>query len=143
MKTVKDLLREKSPDIWSIGPEASVYDAIKLMAEKNIGALLVKENDLLIGLISERDYARKIILAGRRSRETPVREVMTSKVAFVDPSETVEACMALMTEKRFRHLPVIQDGELLGVVSIGDLVKALIAEQQFLIQQLEHYITGQ
>jgi CBS domain-containing protein len=142
MKTVKELLREKGSEVWSIGPDALVYDAIKLMAEKNVGALVVKEGEHLIGVISERDYARKIILAGRRSRETPVRDAMTSRVLFAAPSETVEECMAVMTEKRFRHLPVVENDQLLGLISMGDLVKAVIAEQQFVIEQLEHYITG-
>lgn len=141
MKKVKELLRDKGA-IWSIGPDASVYDAISMMAEKNIGALLVMEDSRLIGMVSERDYARKVILAGRLSKETKVGDVMTSRVVFADPAETVEECMALMTDKRIRHLPVMEDGELLGVVSIGDLVKAVIAEQQFMIAQLEHYITG-
>jgi CBS domain-containing protein len=142
MKTVKDLLKEKGSEVWSIGPDALVYDAIKLMAEKNVGALVVKDGEHLIGVISERDYARKIILAGRRSRETPVRDAMTSRVLFAAPSETVEECMAVMTAKHFRHLPVVENDQLLGLISMGDMVKSVIAEQQFTIQQLEHYITG-
>ena len=143
MNKVKELLREKGSDVWSIGPDASVYDAILLMADKNVGALLVLEGERLVGLLSERDYARKVILAGRGSRETRVRDVMTSRVLFADPEETLEECMALMTDKRIRHLPVLDDNEkVLGVVSIGDLVKAVIAEQQVRIEQLEHYITG-
>lgn len=120
-----------------------MYDAIKLMAEKNTGALLVTEGERLVGLISERDYARKLILEGRSSRDTPVRDVMTIRVAYADSSDTVEHCMALMTEKRFGHLPVMKEDQLLGMVSIGDLVKALIEEQKFQIQQVERYITGQ
>lgn len=142
MKTIKDLLREKGPDVWCVSPEASVYGALELMADKNLGALLVKENDRVIGLISERDYARKLILQGRSSRDTAVRDVMTTRVAFADPSQTIEECMAVMTDKHFRHLPVMEDGELLGVLSIGDLVKAVIAEQRFMIEQLEQYISG-
>lgn len=141
MKKVKELLRDKGTT-WSISPDASVYDAISMMAEKNIGALLVTEEERLIGMVSERDYARKVILAGRLSKETRVSDVMSTRVVFADPDETVEECMALMTDKRIRHLPVMEDGELLGIVSIGDLVKAVIAEQQFMIEQLEHYITG-
>lgn len=142
MKTVRDLLREKSADIWSVAPDASVYEAIQLMAEKNIGAVLVMDGERLVGLISERDYARKIILEGRSSRDTAVRDAMTARVAYAAPSETLEQCMALMTDKRFRHLPVMEDDKLLGVLSIGDLVKAVIAEQRYLIKQLEHYISG-
>lgn len=143
MKKVRELLKQKGSGVWSIGPDASVYDALALMAEKNIGALLVMEDERLVGMISERDYARKVVLAGRASRETLVGDVMTTRVIFAEPTETVEECMALMTEKRIRHLPVIQkDGTLLGVVSIGDLVKEVIAEQQFMIEQLEHYISG-
>lgn len=142
MKKVKELLREKGPGVWSIGPDASVYDAITLMAEKNVGALLVLEDNRLVGVVSERDYARKVILAGRSSTDARVSDVMTSRVVFADPAETVEECMALMTDKHIRHLPVMEDGELLGMVSIGDLVKAVIAEQKFIIEQLEHYISG-
>lgn len=142
MKKIKELLREKGGSVWSIGPDASVYDAIAMMAERNIGALLVMEEDRLVGVMSERDYARKVILAGRASRDTKVGDVMTSRVIFADPTETVEECMALMTDKHIRHLPVMEDGELLGLVSIGDLVKEVIAEQKFMIKQLEHYISG-
>lgn len=142
MKKIKELLREKGGSVWSIGPDASVYDAIAMMAERNIGALLVMEADRLVGVMSERDYARKVILAGRASRDTKVGDVMTSRVIFADPTETVEECMALMTDKHIRHLPVMEDGELLGLVSIGDLVKEVIAEQKFMIKQLEHYISG-
>lgn len=142
MKKIKELLREKGGSVWSIGPDASVYDAIAMMAERNIGALLVMEGDRLVGVMSERDYARKVILAGRASKDTKVGDVMTSRVIFADPTETVEECMALMTDKHIRHLPVMEDGELLGLVSIGDLVKEVIAEQKFMIKQLEHYISG-
>ncbi|ROO28854.1 inosine-5-monophosphate dehydrogenase [Salinisphaera orenii MK-B5] len=142
MKRVRDLLREKDTDMWSVAPDDTVYDAIKLMADKNIGAVLVLDGGRLVGLLSERDYARKITLENRRSRETAVRDVMTTHVAYAEPSETLEECMALMTDKRFRHLPVMEDDTLIGVLSIGDLVKAVIAEQRFLIKQLEHYISG-
>lgn len=140
--TVSELLREKGHDVWSIGPDESVYDALVLMAEKEIGALVVLEGGAPAGLISERDYARKLALAGRSSRDTPVRDVMTARVFGVRPEQTVEECMALMTDKRIRHLPVMNGSELVGVISIGDLVKAIISEQQFIIEQLERYISG-
>lgn len=140
--TVGDLLNSKGREVWSVAPDASVYDALELMAEKEVGALVVIEEGRLIGLISERDYARKLVLQGRSSRETPVRDVMTAKVICVRPDQTVEECMALMTDKRVRHLPVVEEGDLTGVVSIGDLVKAIIADQQFIIEQLENYISG-
>jgi CBS domain-containing protein len=120
-----------------------VFDAIKLMADKNIGALLVMEGEGVAGIITERDYARKIVLMSRSSKETPVREIMTSAVMYVRPDQTSEECMVLMTENRLRHLPVIDDGRLLGIISIGDLVKDIIAEQRFTIEQLEHYISGE
>ncbi len=142
MKRVKDILEVKGRAVWSIEPGASVYDAMKLMADKEVGALMVVEGTKLVGLISERDYARKVILQGRSSRSTEVREIMTSRVAYAQPDQTVEECMALMTEKRFRHLPVIDQGQLVGVISIGDLVKSIIDEQKFIIEQLERYITS-
>jgi len=142
MKKIRHLLEEKGNEVWSVSPEAAVYEAIRIMAEKNVGALVVMEADEVVGLISERDYARKLVLEGRSSRETPVRDVMTARVVSARPDQSVEECMALMTDKRIRHLPVVRDGQLLGVVSIGDLVKAIIAEQQFVIEQLEHYISG-
>ncbi len=140
MKLVRHILDSKGDEIWHITPEDSVLDAIKLMAEKKIGALLVMEDDNLSGIVSERDYARKVILQGKSSRETPVRDIMTAEVTITNPWETVEQCMSLMTEKRMRHLPVIEDEKVVGVVSIGDLVKAIIADQQFQIEQLESYI---
>ena len=140
MKTIKQLLQGKSRGLCTIGPDARVYDALKLMAEKEIGALLVIENDKLVGIISERDYARKVILHGKSSHDTPVREIMTERVICVQPDRTVDECMALMTDKRFRHLPVIENDKLIGVLSIGDLVKETISEQQFMIKQLESYI---
>jgi CBS domain-containing protein len=121
---------------------ALVYDAMKLMADKEIGALLVMEGTTLAGILSERDYARKIILQGRSSLTTEVREIMTSRVVCAGPERSIEECMALMTDKRIRHLPVVEAGQVCGMISIGDLVKAIIAEQQFIIQQLERYITG-
>jgi len=120
-----------------------VFDAIKLMADKNIGALLVMEADEVAGIITERDYARKVVLMSRSSKQTTVREIMTSAVMYVSPEQTSEECMVLMTENRLRHLPVIDGGRLLGIISIGDLVKDIIAEQRFTIEQLEHYISGE
>jgi len=142
MKLVKQILREKGSEALSISPDAFVYDALKLMAEKNVGTLLVLEKGKLVGIISERDYARKVILKGKSSLETPVREIMTDRVLFVRPEQTVEECMALMTDKHIRHLPVLVGDQVVGIVSIGDLVKASIDEKDFLIQQLENYITG-
>lgn len=142
MKKVKDILETKGRDIWSIEPGALVYDAMKLMADKGIGALLVMEGQRLVGIISERDYARKVILQGRSSRSTNVEEIMTSRVVYTEPDRNIEECMALMTEKRIRHLPVVEGGQVCGVISIGDLVKAIIAEQKFIIEQLERYISS-
>ena len=144
MKSVADILNSKADaDVYSINPSATVFDALKLMADKNIGSLLVMEGALIVGIITERDYARKIALKGRTSLQTPVREVMTAAVMFVGPEQSTEHCMALMTENRLRHLPVVDDGKLLGIISIGDLVKDIISEQKFIIDQLERYITGQ
>jgi CBS domain-containing protein len=126
-----------------MGPTASAYDAVKLMAEKNIGALVVVEHGKVVGIVSERDYARRIVLMARSSKETPLGDIMSSPVMYVLPDQTSEECMALMTENRLRHLPVMDGGQLVGLISIGDLVKATIAEQQFIIEQLEHYISGQ
>ena len=143
MKTVRELLRNKGYHVWSIGPDATVYEALTLMAEKDVGALLVLDNaGQLVGILSQRDYARKIVLKGKTSRETPVREIMTEKVVWVRPDQTIEECMALMTNKHIRHLPVMEEGRLLGVISIGDVVKDIISEQEFVIAQLENYITG-
>jgi CBS domain-containing protein len=143
MRTVEQILRSKGNLFWSVLPDTMVYDALKLMAEKDVGALLVLESDLrLVGIISERDYARKVILKGKSSLDTPVREIMTHPVVGVRPEQTVEECMALMTARRVRHLPVFIEGRVAGVVSIGDLVKASLDEKDFLIKQLETYITG-
>ena len=142
MTTVAQILAAKrSTTTYTITLEASVFEAVKLMAEKNIGSLIVMEGQTVIGMITERDYARKIVLLSRSSKETRVREVMTSPVVSVRPDQTNEECMALMTERRLRHLPVVDNGRLVGMVSIGDLVKDIIAEQRFTIEQLEHYIT--
>lgn len=140
--TVRQVLEKKGYDIWWIDPDATVYEALELMAEKNIGAVLVMKNGELVGILSERDYARKVILKGRFSRETLVREIMSERVVCVRPEQTLDECMALMTDKRIRHLPVIENNRVVGVISIGDVVKAIIAEQAFVIQQLENYITG-
>ena len=140
MKTVRQLLQAKVHGLCTIGPDARVLDSLRLMAEKNIGALLVVENDKLAGIVSERDYARKVILHGKSSHDTPVREIMTARVVCVQPENTVEECMALMTDKHIRHLPVIENERLVGILSIGDLVKETISEQQFMIKQLESYI---
>lgn len=142
MKTVKDILHAKGHDVWSIAPDATVFDALTLMAHQNIGALTVMEGDQLVGIISERDYARKVILQGKTSRTALIREIMSSPVICVRPHQTVEECMALLTGRRIRHLPVIEDARIVGIVSIGDLVKSIIAEQQFIIEQLENYIGG-
>lgn len=142
MLTVSRLVQTKGNAVWSISPEATVYDALALMGEKDIGALMVMDGDRLVGVISERDYARKVVLKGKYSRETSVREIMTDKVHSVRPDQTIEECMALMTDKRIRHLPVMENNKVIGVISIGDVVKALISDQEFRIQQLEQYITG-
>jgi CBS domain-containing protein len=142
MRTVSEILRGKGYQVWSVAPDSTVYDALKLMADKNVGAVLVMDGGVLVGVLSERDYARKVILHGRSSRDTAVREIMTERVVCVSPEETAEECMALMTDKRVRHLPVVRDNQIIGVVSIGDVVKSIISEQHFIIEQLEHYITG-
>lgn len=143
MTTVAQVIQSK-PDktIYTITPAASVRDAIKLMAQQRIGALLVTENDRIVGMVTERDYARKVVLMGRSSSETPVRDIMTSPVMYVTEEQSNEECMALMTENRLRHLPVMRDDQLVGLVSIGDLVKDIISQQQFVIEQLENYIRG-
>lgn len=142
MKTVRQLLHRKGHEVWAVSPEDSVYDAIRMMAEKGIGALAVTEEGRLVGIFSERDYARKVILQGRSSKSTTVKQVMTSKVVVTDADKTIEECMAIMTAKRVRHLPVMAAGALDGMISIGDLVKEIIAEQKFVIEQLENYIYG-
>lgn len=140
MKTVAQMLKLKPAGVISIRPDMPVLDALKLLADKDVGAVLVMDGPRLMGIISERDYARKVALKGKSSSDTPVSEIMTREVAFVTPTQTNEECMALMTKKRARHLPVIDNGRVVGVLSIGDLVKDAISEQQFIIDQLEHYI---
>jgi CBS domain-containing protein len=143
MKSVAEVLKSKPEQaVYSIAPSASVFDAVRLMADKGIGALLVMEGASILGMITERDYARKVILVGRSSKDTPVRDVMSSPVMYVRKEQTNEDCMALMTENRLRHLPVLDGDKLIGLVSIGDLVKDIISEQRFIIEQLEHYIMG-
>ncbi len=142
MKTLGQLLDGKGHDVWSIGPKASVSAAIELMAEKEIGALLVMDGAKTVGVISERDCLRKVFLKERSAGESEVREIMTKRVIYAPTEHSVEECMALMTDKRIRHLPVLENGQLVGVISIGDLVKAVIDEQQFIIDQLVNYITG-
>ena len=144
MKTVAHILKSKADQtVYTIAPTAPVFDAVKLMAEKSIGALPVMNGETIVGVITERDYARKIVLMARLSKDTPVRDIMTSAVMYVCPDQTSEECMVLMTENRLRHLPVMDSGKLVGLISIGDLVKDIISEQRFIIEQLEHYITGE
>lgn len=140
--TIEKILCQKNREIWSVSPDATVYDAIALMAEKNVGALLVMENERLVGIVSERDYSRKVMLRGKTSRNTIVREIMTTELTIAHPRETVEECLRFMTEKRIRHLPVIADGSLRGVISIGDLVKEVISAQSATLDQLRDYISG-
>jgi len=140
MNTVKQLLEGKTTRLLSISPDASVFEALQLMAAKDVGALVVLEGERLAGIFSERDYARKVVLVGKFSKETAVREIMTAKVLCVRPDQTVDQCMALMTEHRIRHLPVLDGSRVIGVISIGDVVKELLSEQQVIISQLESYI---
>ncbi len=142
MITVKDILDEKGHTAWTIGPDAKVLEALELMAKKGLGALVVLENDEVVGIISERDYARKIMLMGRQSQDTPVKDIMTREVYGVHDDTTAEECMALMTDKHIRHLPVCKEGKLAGIISIGDVVKAVITDQKVKIENLENYIMG-
>ena len=142
MRTVRQLLEAMAPEVFAIGPDAPVIDAIRLMAEKRIGALLVMQAGKLAGIVSERDYARKIVLQGRSSRDTPVRDIMTADVVSIGLDDTTDRCMHLVTDRRIRHLPVLDGGSVLGVVSIGDLVKAVIEDQQLELDQLQRYIVG-
>jgi CBS domain-containing protein len=142
MKTVRDILAAKGHQVWCVEPGATVFDALRFMAEKEIGALVVMEGDRVVGVLSERDYARKIVLLGRASPTTAVKEIMTSPVVYTHSDQAIEECMALVTEKRVRHLPVMDEGKLVGLISIGDLVKSIIADQKFIIEQLVRYISG-
>lgn len=145
MRTVRYVLENKGYDVWSIEPDRTVFEGLEELAEKGIGALVVMDDDKLRGIFSERDYARKVALKGRSSRETAVKQVMTSEVVCVKPSQSIDECMALMTERRIRHLPVLDDEDeekVIGVISIGDVVKEVIAEQEFRIEQLQNYISG-
>lgn len=141
MATVSDILRGKGQVVWSVAPEETVLKALQLMAEKGIGAVLVLDDGKVRGIVSERDYARKVVLQGRSSANTPVKEIMTSRVFAIAPTHSVEDCMSLMTEKRIRHLPVIDEDKLVGVISIGDVVKMMLAEKSVIIDQLTSYIT--
>ena len=142
METVQQLLDEKGHEVWSVHPDDSVFDAIKKMADKEIGSLVVLEGDKIVGIITERRYARNVILKGKSSLETPVRDIMETRVVCTRTDQTIEECMAVMTDKRIRHLPVVDQKRLIGLVSIGDLVKSTIADQKFTIEQLTHYIQG-
>lgn len=142
MKSVHDILKSKGQDVWSVRPDDTVFDSLKVMADKGVGALLVMDGEKLVGIVTERDYARKVILEGKSSQTSPVSDVMTKQVLCVTPKQTVDECMALMTDKRARHLPVLDEDKVVGVISIGDLVKATINEQQVLIDHLQHYISG-
>jgi CBS domain-containing protein len=142
MRTVRQVLADKPAEIFAVAPDAPVVEAIRLMADKSIGAVLVLRGDALSGILSERDYARKVVLQGRSSADTPASAIMTAQVVTIGPDTPVPACMQLMTERRIRHLPVVEDGQVDGVISIGDLVKAVIADQQLELEQLQRYIAG-
>ena len=142
MRTVRQLLGTKTPDLFAVAPDVPVIDAIRLMAEKRIGAVLVMQGEALVGILSERDYARKIVLAGRSSKDTPVRAIMTADVVTVTPEDTVPACMQVVTKHRIRHLPVVESGQVAGMISIGDLVRVVIEEQDQTIEHLERFIAG-
>ena len=141
-KNVRMILDSKSPDVWSVSPDTPVFEALSLMAEKGIGAVLVLDNEEVVGIMSERDYARKIVLKGKSSAQTPVSEIMTQNVIYVEPSQPIEEIMALMVGKHIRHLPVLENKKLVGIISISDVVRELISEQKLLIEQLESYIRG-
>lgn len=141
--TVKQLLQGKGDAIWSIAPESTVVEALQLMADKDVGALLVMKEGKLVGIFSERDYARKVILKGKLSKDMLVKDLMTRELFYISPDATIEECMALITQKRIRHLPVMKEGRVVGVLSIGDVVKKLISDQDFIIQQLENYVLGE
>ena len=142
MTTIAQLLNAKGDQIWSVEPKATIFEALEIMSEKEIGALLVMEDGKLTGIFSERDYARKVILKGKSSKETLVEELMTKKVFYIDSQNTINDCMAMMTAKRIRHVPVIEDNQVMGIVTIGDVVNQIISEQEVTINHLENYITG-
>ena len=142
MTTIAQLLNAKGDQIWSVEPKATIFEALEIMSEKEIGALLVMEDGKLTGIFSERDYARKVILKGKSSKETPVGELMTKKVFYIDSQKTINDCMVMMTAKRIRHVPVIEDNQVMGIVTIGDVVNQIISEQEVTINHLENYITG-
>lgn len=142
MGTVRAILEQKGNTVYSIHPDSSVYDALELLEDKNLGSLVVVENGKLIGIFTERDYARKVILKGRSSQETTVRDIMTDRPIFVNPDTSIDVCMQIMTEKYIRHLPVLRDGELVGLISIGDLVRNIMSEKDYIIHTLEHYIVS-
>ena len=142
MQNIRQLLEKKGSEIFTIDPNSSVLDAIKSMADHHIGSLIVMQNERLIGIITERDYSRNVVLKGKSSANTAVKDIMTKSVLCTKPDQTVEEAMALMTDKRLRHLPVVENGNVLGIISIGDLVKTIISEQKHIIEQLEHYING-
>lgn len=140
--TVKEILKEKGDEVWSTSPDTTVFDALKFMSDKSIGALVIIDDQEVVGVFSERDYARKVILDEKSSKDLPVKEIMTRRVVFVKPENTTEECMALMTDKHIRHLPVVVEDKLVGIISIGDVVKAIMSQQEIVIEQLENYITG-
>ncbi|MBZ0072892.1 MAG: CBS domain-containing protein [Thiohalobacteraceae bacterium] len=142
MSTVRQVLEGKGFEVATVTPDVSVYDAIAVMVEKNIGSLVVLDGNHIVGMLSERDYVRKVALKGRMSKQTQVREIMTVQVPYASPDQTVEECMAVLTDQRVRHLPVMENGRLIGIISIGDLIKAIIDEHKFIVNQLIHYITG-
>ena len=142
MTTVDKLLSTKTKEIWSLVPDDSVFEALEMMADKNVSGLLIVKDEKLVGIFTERDYARKLILKGKFSKDTKVSDLMTKNVLYVEPKNTIQDCMKLMTDKRIRHLPVLDEGQLIGIVTIGDLVKQIISEQETTIHQLENYISG-
>jgi CBS domain-containing protein len=142
MSTVRNLLQKKGNAVYSVSPDSCVYDALEYLEEKNLGSLVVVENEKLIGVFTERDYARKVILKGRSSKETAIRDIMSSNPVFVNPDTSIGDCMELMSDKLIRHLPVMENDKLIGLVSIGDIVKYIISEKDFIIENLEHYITS-
>ena len=142
MNNVKELLAIKGDKVWTVTPGVMIYEALQLMAEKNIGAVIVTDKDRPVGIFSERDYCREVQLKGKSSTDTPVREIMTKEVCYVAPENKIKECMALMTAKRVRHLPVMDNNQLVGIVTIGDVVKSIISDQEFALKELEKYITG-